>query len=461
MQVGAAWTLLQAGTQPVAITSRAPVNTVMGYALANQGPGLYEREGWAAGQFGQRTITFTRTSGPAGPVTYNLSFTGNDGTFSTAGSLTLPLNTPTALTVNIGDARRITPMKEGIHSAILNLVDPATGGIAYRVLNTVVAAYQMTVLNSFATSYNGYADRGDKHAVFFNVPAGAGAYKMGTQLTSGSGRATLYHPSGTLMGSTGFCTAGATCESGYSSVGRTYSGPASGVWEVSLEAPPNSPTSQSGYTVRGSLLGVEVIPAAWAVDPAPVGTSVSQALTFVNRFGGYVGGTMGTALGSASTARPTIAHGAQQTFTVDLAPSSTSLTVKIGNASDPRADLDLYVYDPTQKLVGSSTKVGSAESVTITGKDLSGTYTIVVRAVDVPAGSTAFDYLDVFANSAFGKVSITDAPAPHPFQDVWTRTATVTPMAAPASGRFLQGFVQMWSGSDLIGSTEVALRNVR
>ena len=47
-------------------------------------PGIYDREGVTSGRATRGTYTFTRTSGGGGAVTYNLSWLGNDGTFSSA-----------------------------------------------------------------------------------------------------------------------------------------------------------------------------------------------------------------------------------------------------------------------------------------------------------------------------------------------------------------------------------------
>ncbi|MBA3475255.1 MAG: hypothetical protein H0T10_00690 [Actinobacteria bacterium] len=78
----------------------------------------------------------------------------------------------------------------------------------------------------------------------------------------------------------------------------------------------------------------------------------------------------------------------------------------------------------------------------------------------MPSGSTAYDYLDLFANPAFGAVTVVDSPALRPSGATWTTVASATPTAAPAAGRFLQGFVQVKSGSTVLGSAEVRLKNV-
>jgi hypothetical protein len=233
-------------------------------------------------------------------------------------------------------------------------------------------------------------------------------------------------------------------------ISRTYSSPTPGVWEVTVEASPGSSTSPAAFIIGGSLLGASVAPAAWVIDPTPVGGTVTQALTFTNGFGRFAGGATGTTLGSAFTTRATIAQGAQQVYTVNVEPLSTSFKATIGNLSDPRAELDLVVLDPAGNWVAPSIS-----------NPAPGTYTVVVQAHWVPSGSTQYDYMDYFENTSYGSVSVSDAPASHPFQDVWMGRASVTPMVAPAPGRFLRGHVQVKSGSVVIGSAAVDLRNVR
>ena len=82
INVPAAWEALKRAPPPVAISSSAQINVAVGPYLKtpDHGPGIYEREGWRPGQSGQRTITFTRTSGRAEPVNYIVRWTGNDGT---------------------------------------------------------------------------------------------------------------------------------------------------------------------------------------------------------------------------------------------------------------------------------------------------------------------------------------------------------------------------------------------
>jgi Subtilase family len=450
-QVGAAWDLLKANIRTVEITSAAPVATVLSGRLAtpNQGVGIYEREGWAPGQTGTRVITFTRTNGGSQPVTYALTWVGNDGTFSSAGSIILPRGTAVALPVGISAAAA------GIHSALLRLDDPATVGIDYQVMNTIVAANQFTPANNFSVSTPGQADRPDMAAFVFNVPASTPSLRVDVTGINGRIRVWRNSPQGLPIDTPSFQTGGTQT--------LTLANPMAGVWEVDAEVSRTSAASPATFTVTATIQGVDVSPASQVVDPAAVGTGYSQSYTFTNRFGAFTGGSVGTSLGTAFSARPSIsAGGADQVYAVNVPAGSTSISARIGNPSDPAADLDLILFDcHTGTCVQAAAGTGSTatESVSV-GSPAAGAWRVVVNAFAVPTGSTAYDVFDVVANTAFGSVTVSDPPALHASGSSWTAVATAVAAAAPDSGRFLQGFVQVRSGSIVLGSSEVQLRNV-
>ena len=451
LQVGAAWDLLKTNIKTVEITSSAPVATVLSGQLKtpNQGVGIYEREGWAAGQSRTRTITLTRTSGGSKPITYDLSWVRNDGTFSSASSIEQALNTPVNLSVTV------TAATAGIHSAILNVDDPDTGGIDYRVLNTIVAAEQFNLANNFSVTVSGQADRPDRAVFFFNVPAATPAFRVDVTGITGRIRVWRDSPQGLPIDTPAFQTGGTQT--------KTRSNPLAGVWEVAIEVSRTSLVSPATFSVTATLQGIDVSPTSWVVDPAKIGTTYTNQFSFTNRFGSFTGGAVGTQLGSAFSARPNIGAGApDQAFTVNVPAGSTAISAQIGNASDTRADLDLFLFDchtGTCVLKAASTSSSSNELVAA-ANPAAGTWKVVVNPFAVPAGSTAYDYVDIVANPAFGSISVTDPPALRVNGATWTATATAVAGAAPDTGRFLQGFVRVQSSSVVLGSAEVQLRNV-
>jgi hypothetical protein len=327
-------------------------------------------------------------------------------------------------------------------------------------MNTIVAAGQFAEANNYAVSYPGVSDRADTSSYFFNVPAGVPAFKVDLTNITGRIRFLRYHPFGVSVDSTAlaFQTGGTQT--------RTLSAPDAGVWEVMVEASRSNAAGtaeQSTFTVTGSLLGVSISPASWVIDPATVNATYTQDFTFTNLFGAFTGNASGTALGSAFTATPSIAAGGvDQTFDINVASGSTSLAASIGGASDPAADLDLTLFNCTSgTCVQAARSAGgtAVESVSV-ANPAAGLWRAVVTPFAVPAGTTTYTYLDVYANPAFGSVSVTDASAVHPHATSWTTTASVTPLAAPGSGRFLRGFVRVTSGGAVLGSAEVRLQNV-
>lgn len=152
-----------------------------------------------------------------------------------------------------------------------------------------------------------------------------------------------------------------------------------------------------------------------------------------NLFGPFTGRAVGSTLGSALMARPTITALEQQMRTVTVTGGSTFLRATIGNPSDPAADLDLSVFNCTSGtclLAGRSADSGSEESVTI-ANPAAGTWKVLVDGFAVPAGTTEYDYLDVFVNPAFGAVSVTDANALRASGASWTVPGSVTANTAP------------------------------
>lgn len=466
INVNAAWNLLKRDLQPVDISSSVEVHTLLSGFLATPGvgQGIYDREGVKAGDDYTRTYTFTRTSGGAGNKTYNLSWTGNDGTFSTASSIALPKGTAVTLPVSVN------PTSSGAHSAILNLDDPATVGIDKQTLNTVVAAEQFTAANNYSATHSGTIGRNQTTSYFFNVPANAPAFKVdltggGTTPGAGQIRFLRFHPYGTNLddNSSLSCYNPTSGSCVGSPTSRTQTNPQAGVWEVSVEARRTSDTANAPYSLTASILGATVAPNPDTIASATIGTPIARSYTLTNQFGTFTGRAVGSTLGSARIDTPTIAPGASQQRSVVVSAGSTSLRATIGHTSDPGADLDLYVYNCTTGscvLAGQSADGDSEESVTI-ANPAAGTWVTLVDGFAVPSGSTTFNYVDVFTNPVFGSVAVTDSDAVRPAGSQWTVPGTVTANAAPAAGRVLLGTVQVRTDSNvLVGTGDVVVQSV-
>jgi Subtilase family len=469
LDVVQAWDILKVRPDTVEISATVPVNTVLsGFLLPTPGvgSGIYDREGVVAGDSYSRTYTLTRTSGNANPVTYNLSWVGNDGTFSTAGSVTLGLNTATPLEVDIDP-------DVGAHSAILNFDDPSSPGIEFQTMNTVLAPYEFTEDNGFTQSVSASVGRGQQLHYFFRVPAGTPAFRVdldtAASTTPGTGqiRFLRWHPFGLAIESNAVSEcyvppAAAGCAAG-NPLSRTVTNPLAGVWEVTVDARRTSDADFTPFTLTGTILGATVSPNPDIIPAATIGVPVARSYTLTNVFGPFTGRAVGTALGSARVGPFTIAHLAQQQFQTVIPAGTTQFRATIGSPSDPGADLDLFVFrcNPGCVQVGVSADGDSEESVTL-NNPVAATYIVLVDGFDVPAGTTSYSYIDVFTKTpSFGTIAVTDANALRPAGSSWTVPATVTAAEAPSAGRVLAGSVEVRTDTNLlVGTGQVIVQSV-
>jgi hypothetical protein len=252
------------------------------------------------------------------------------------------------------------------------------------------------------------------------------------------------------------------CSTG-SALSRTVTNPQAGVWEVTVDARRNSDAVAAPFTLTATILGATVSPNPDVIPAATVGVPIARSYDITNLFGAFTGRAVGTALGSAFLATPTIAHHAQNVTFVTVAAGSSSLRATIGSPSDPAADLDLFVYNCTSGtclLAGQSADGDSEESVTI-NNPAAGLWAALVDGFSVPTGTTTYSYVDVFANAAFGSVAVTDANALRPAGSSWTVPGSVTANAATAAGRVLLGNVQVRTDANvLVGQGDVIVQSV-
>jgi Subtilase family/Bacterial pre-peptidase C-terminal domain len=477
--VNAAWDLLRTNIKTVRISSSVEVNTVLEGFLATpgRGVGIYDREGVTKGTPYTRTYTFTREDGPGGATTYDVSWVGNDGTFSSGDSISLGMGSPTSFTVNVN------PTTEGVHSAILRLDDPSTTGIDYQTMNTVIVPYTLTAANSYTAVISGSISRQGVLRYFVNIPAGAPAFKVdfsGPSSTPGTGQARFlrWNPFGLGIDSNAVsncylppqvtvnaCNPGAFAVAGQDPGSRSVTNPMAGVWEVTVDARRTSDNAAGApFQLTMSILGASVSPDPDVIPSATVGAPVARSYTMTNLFGAFTGRAVGTSMGSAKIDRPTIANLAQQTYDVTVPAGATSLRATIGNPSDPGADLDLFVFNCTSGtcvLAAQNADGDSEETVTI-ANPAAGLWRVLVDGFRVPAGSTAYDYIDVFfTTSPLGSIAVTDANALRPAGGSWAAPATVTANAAPGTGRVLYGNVEVRTDQNvLVGSGDVIVQSV-
>jgi hypothetical protein len=204
---------------------------------------------------------------------------------------------------------------------------------------------------------------------------------------------------------------------------------------------------------------VAVTPATVVLDSVKMGEATPVSWTVTNEFGPVTVTPTGGPLGSAKVDRPTIAHGATQVFTVTVPAGATEFLASIGNPSDKSADLDLEVYRGGVR-VGQSADGDSEETVRIANPP-AGEYEVRVIGYDVPAGTTEYDYRDVFFASSLGSVSVPSAPLTLAPGESVTVTGTVVANDAPAEGRQLFGEMRLVTEAGaVVGSGAVLIKAV-
>lgn len=464
INVAGAWELLKQISRSrtrVTITSSAPVKHAYSALLAtpNRGVGLYEREGWSVGDRGQRTVTFMRTSGPSEPMTFALSFTGDSGTYSAPPSVTLPLNVSVPVTL------AIAPKTPGVHSALLTLDNPTVPGHAYRMLTTIVAAEPLDASNQYTVVTKTAVPRPEMRSFFYRVPEGATALRVVLEAPKREVQLAMIEPDTRTAPVTHVVAerrrgagAGGGPDAPRPKEIFVTENPMPGVWEIRLtdiadvrefdwrasrDGGPVPPT-EATITVSALAVGESATTVAAGQDGMQMGGEGSAyaastkspgaaAFSLSSRMAKFTGRASSYPLGSARRQRPTIANHEQQVYEVDVPAGTEALMAKVSNPSDVTADLDVYVYDCT----------GTACRIAASGADprdtaramvqhpAAGTWKIVVDAVSVPSGRTAYDYVDVVFNQMYGMVSVTDTPAEHVDATPWSPKANVWTASMP------------------------------
>lgn len=464
LNVPATWKLLQKRSSGRNYTVDAPVCTPISSFLAvpDRGTGLYNRcaaddGGHTIGVTKSYSVNIIRLTGKASAKKHRLRLIGNDGTFSVASTLTLTRGKSATLKV------KVKTRTQGAHAAILQVDDPATAVVDLRIPLTIVQSRAAT-----APSYDGVwsssVQRNLTKSYFITVPDGAAALQVnltGIAVKSQT-RFIAINPYGVPVES----TASTACYTNFSDVkdckptSRSYPNPLPGVWEFEVESRRTSPMLRNPFTLTAAVQSVEVTPATQTIASATLGEPTAVNWTVTNQYGPLTVTAEGGALGSSHTERPTIADLATQNHEVTVPAGAESFTATIGNPSDQGADLDLSVF-LDDVLVGQSADGDSEESVTIRNPE-AGTYTVVVDGFAVPAGTTDYDYLDVFYAAALGELVVDSGPFDLATGGTAPVTGEVVANQAPTGDRKLFGQMRVLSDEDAVlgtGTVEVTAIN--
>jgi hypothetical protein len=443
VNVAGAWEILKAldtVRTPIQINSTSHVRHATSSLLTtpHEGVGLFEREGWVTGDRGERVFTFTRTTGPRTPMTFTLGWVGNNGTFSSPASVTLPLNTPTPVPITV------SPLAAGVHTALLTLDHPSLPGFEYRTQATIVAAEPLTNQNNYRVESKFDVPRPGMSHTYYRVPEGASALRIDVETTKRRVLVAITRPD--TRNITGIRQADTTGK-------RTYAilDPAPGVWEVRLQdvddtrsfdwqqakktnAVPNTPV-----TLTVSVIGAEVAVASGAsLDAlgANAERNAAAEISITNRMGAFPGSAVSVPLGSVRRERAQLRSTQQRMYDVDVPPGSTALLARVRGVNNA-ADLDVYLFDCSGKeCVASRADADMVGDETVMVQNpAAGKWKVVVDAFRADSSGTWFEYEDVVLNPAYGFVAVTDQPGERGVGATWSTKANAWQAGTLPNGR--------------------------
>ena len=446
ISVAGAWAILQelhAGGMTVDIESRSSIVTPYSHMLPtpHEGFGLYERSGWKDGVRRERTVILTRTSGPSGPMTFDVSWEGNDhGTFSSPLTVTLPLGTPVDFPVTA------TPAGHGVHTAHLTLDHDDVTGYAHRMLAAIVAPHPLNAAGEYTVRKEVKVPRPGMQSHFFDVPEGVTALKVAVTWEDRAVALAVARPDTRYQ-------RGEIVERGGSGITQVIADPVPGTWEVRLadiadtqtfdwqQAKKDEPVPPTPATLTVSALAVDVdvVTADIVADNGNgngATNGASHQVWMTNRMAAFEGAAVTTPVGSAHRAQRGIAPREQQVYEIEVLPGSTALMVR--TRAQGEADLDVYVFDCTGDACSGARADGDPvgdESIVV-HNPAAGTWKVVVDAAAVPDEGATYEYLDVVFNPAYGTVGSIDMPQERASGARWTTTAHGwAASAAHAAGR--------------------------
>jgi hypothetical protein len=413
--------------------------------------------GWKAGDRGQRNIVLTRTSGPAEPMSFSLKWEGNDGTFTSADRITLPLKTPVTVPVSIA-------VKEaGAHSAILVVEHPSMPVPAHRVLATIVAATPLSAENKYSASTTISVPKPTDRSFFVDVPRDVSALMISAKSPEGLVRLSVVSPDRENFAPCGFAATAGPC-----AIAR----PLHGVWEINLA---NNDLFTFDDTATGVPKPKQVTVTATALHVAADGTppagwakadgATSFPVRLTNRLGTAPGASaIGGMLGSAFRAPRSLRQGEQHLYEVMVPKGASSLRARITTA-DTTADLDVYLLecvgstpapayqrenggkappmpDPTCAPRAKAAGPESSGEVSVT-EPKAGRWVVVVDAYMVRGASVSYDYLDMFTYNRFGTIATNDGADDRAAGSAWTTSAHAWAAALPEAPRALVGRIEI------------------
>ncbi len=429
LNINAAWEELKRPLEiPRIVTTAKVVHPLAPYGEhGDEGQSIFERDGWTAGMTGARVIRIRRESGPAEPVSYRLSWTGNSGVFAADRSIRLPLRETVSLPVAVNVSAA------GAHSAILNLHDPITDAIVVRRQATIVASEQFDTPDR-TIHMTGTLPLLRTRAHYVSVPADVAAIGVELKVIRGSVRAVVLPSHGLYPNYYGHVYP----QSGRTFVPGTYHvtlpNPVAGTWTFSLEngsawREANQSlvsTEDAEYELTARLLVASVRPrlspaGALDVDLENRGASLGEPV---------VRASIGVL---KSHQGKTLATGLPNQFEINVPPGAETLALYLRGAAASAQTFELHLYDCTtgECFSYNFTLPAKPRQRLVVRRPAAGRWIAAVNAAPVPHNALPFELEEVIATAPLAQTAGSGTQTPGAR---WTGTLTLPPRSAVAPG---------------------------
>lgn len=405
------------------IQTRAPVKTYLSRFLPEPGvgQGLYEREGWLAGQKDTRKITLLRQSGPDTPLAYSLQWQGNDGTFKASDTeVHLPYNEAVEIPIEI------TAAEAGVHSAQLYLIDKASGLPVHALMTTIIAAEPFTASNNYRVELREQSLPGASvKRYFLDVVPNISSLRLEAGVGGGQVQLTL------TGGALDLLPSKIIAPNQPAVLLVPY--PPPGVYEITV-LPTNA--GAKNVQVAASIRYVD----SQLDDKVP---GVNATTFWLNNiYAPLQRSEILTEVGARRMLKDVGGAGGMRAYNVEVESGSTTLRVA-ASPPDGRTRIGLYLYDCVTgacRLWGSEVFTRPVTKTLVVPTPRAGLWRVVV---DATAPGTAFEYTQIVTHPRFGSGTVAGENTARRTGARWNQKVSFQVAAAAPLGYDLVGLMDI------------------
>jgi hypothetical protein len=382
-QADRAWALLASSVPtPPRIDSIGPVAHVLApyLAMPGQGSSLYEREGWSRLASVERTLSLIPRGGPSTATRYNLRLRLDDGTFTAQPSVMLTKDRASQISITA------SPHATGLHSALLELINPSTSHVITQKQLNIIAADAIDPQAHRSLHYADTLGAFDSRAIPVTVPPGTPALQVNARL-SGDALLWIFEPRGEPYPRGYAADVRTPVQGGWSTRRTTLPNPAAGTWIFMIG---RGSDVSSRYDTSPVNFELDVAPARLDATMTETSTPGEYDLAWSGSGGFNVPPTPLLAQRS-STPHIVPAAPAVEIIPLDVPPDTALWTVRVrGNSATDLIHAYLYDCTKTPCTRNSSAVPAAREQVFGISRPGAGLWRVAVTAGPGTSTSASF-----------------------------------------------------------------------